>query len=70
VVANFLFLDQRLPPRAFHTKARSHFTIAAPLGQLGLLFWNFRKTGKCAIMVAEFHGIFYTCAKQTKIPAN
>jgi hypothetical protein len=37
VVANFLFVDQRLPPRAFHTKARSHCTITTPLGQLGLL---------------------------------
>jgi hypothetical protein len=37
VVANFSFIDQRLLPRAFHTKARSHFTITAPLGQLGLL---------------------------------
>jgi hypothetical protein len=27
VVANFSFVDQRWLPRAFHTKARSHFPI-------------------------------------------
>jgi hypothetical protein len=37
VVANFSFIDQRPLPRAFHTKARSHCTITAPLGQLGLI---------------------------------
>jgi hypothetical protein len=70
LVANFLFDDPRVLPRAFPTKARSHFTIAAPLGLLGLLLWNCRKPGMCSIMVAGFHDIFYTCTKQTKIPAN
>jgi hypothetical protein len=70
VVANFLFFDQRLLPRAFHTKARSHFTITAPLGQLGLLLSPCRKPGKWSIMFAWFGGIFYTCMKQTKFPAN
>jgi hypothetical protein len=42
---NFPFVDQRLLPRAFHTKARSHCTITAPLGLLGLLFLAFQKTG-------------------------
>jgi Helix-turn-helix domain len=37
VVANFSVLEPRPLPRAFHTKARSHCTITAPLGQLGLL---------------------------------
>jgi hypothetical protein len=32
VVANFLFDDQRLVPRAFHTKARSHFPITTLFG--------------------------------------
>jgi hypothetical protein len=70
VVANFSFVDHRLLPRAFHTKARSHFTIAAPIGQLGFRFYRCRKPGKWPIMIAGFHGIFYTCTKQTKIPAN
>jgi hypothetical protein len=32
VVANFSFDDQRLLPRAFHTKARSHFPITVLIG--------------------------------------
>jgi hypothetical protein len=32
VVANFLFLEQRSLPRAFHTKARSHFPITTLSG--------------------------------------
>jgi hypothetical protein len=43
VVANFSFVDQRLLPRAFHTKARSHCTIAVPLGWL---FLALQKSGE------------------------
>jgi hypothetical protein len=61
VVANFLFFDQRLLPRAFHTKARSHCTIAAPLGLLGFAALALQKTGE-----VTYHGCwvsrdFYSC---------
>jgi hypothetical protein len=46
VVANFSFVEPRPLPRAFHTKARSHCTITAPPGWLGLCFWHCRKPGE------------------------
>jgi hypothetical protein len=53
-----------------HQSIWSNSTIAVPPGQLGLHLWRCRKPGKCSIMAAGFGGIFYTCIKQTKTPAN
>jgi hypothetical protein len=66
---NFSFGDQRLLPRAFHTKARSHFTITASLGLLGLL---------CGIAEIRGNGLswirglryFFNRSKQYKLRAD
>jgi hypothetical protein len=67
---NFSFGDQRPLPRAFHTKARSHFTITAPLGQLGLLLRRRLKTGGVVYHGCWVLRYFYVREKQIKIPAN
>jgi hypothetical protein len=59
VVANFSFIDPRLLPRAFHTKARAHCTITAPLGPLGLSYLLSPKTGEWFMTVARIFDIFY-----------
>jgi hypothetical protein len=68
VVANFLIHDQRLLPRAFHTKARSHCTIAAPLRWLVWLAWRCKKPGEWSIMIEEFGPIFMAVQNKPNFP--